>query len=605
MSMSDPVKADLNLGIIGNCVLSALIDRRGRFVWFCLPSYDGDPVFCSLLQGGEAADTAGFLDCNVDRLASSDQKYVANTAILSTTLTDSAGQSVEIIDFAPRFKRYERIFRPRMLIRRIEPRAGNCLVRIRFRPCADYGATVPAPQLGSNHIRCSSPSGGIRLTTDVSIAYIAQEQWFVVDRPLTLIVGQDEQVSSAVSGLVNSFLARTTDYWLEWTRYLSVPFEWQDAVIRAAITLKLCSFEETGGIVAALTTSIPEAPETGRNWDYRYCWLRDAYFVVQALNRLGATRTMEDFIRYITNVAALAPDERLKPVYAIVPGAAMTERVVPSLTGYRGMGPVRVGNLAEAQVQNDSYGNVVLAAAQMFFDRRLPRAGDISLLRRLETLGEWAAKTALEPDAGLWEYRERNSVHTHSSVICWAALDRLAKIARVFGLDDRVAYWRDRASRLRAEILERAWNPTLNSFVGSFGGEDIDASLLLLHEVGFVSPSDPRFLGTLALVERDLRRGPYLFRYAARDDFGLPTTSFIICTFWYIDALAAVGRREEAHDILEHTLSCRNHLGLLSEDIEPTTGELWGNFPQTYSMVGLIISAMRLSKSWEEAFWRG
>jgi GH15 family glucan-1,4-alpha-glucosidase len=557
------------------------------------------------MQGGEAADTAGFLDCDVDRLASSDQKYVANTAILSTTLTDSAGQSIEIIDFAPRFKRYERIFRPRLLIRRIEPRAGNCLIRIRFRPCADYGATVPTPQLGSNHIRCSSPSGGIRLTTDVSVAYIAQEQWFVVDRPLMLIVGQDEQVSSADSALVNSFLARTTDYWLEWTRYLSVPFEWQDAVIRAAITLKLCSFEDTGGIVAAMTTSIPEAPETGRNWDYRYCWLRDAYFVVQALNRLGATRTMEDFIRYITNVAALAPDERLKPVYAIVPGAPMTERVVPGLTGYRGMGPVRVGNLAEAQVQNDSYGNVVLAAAQMFFDRRLPRPGDISLLRRLETLGEWAAKTALEPDAGLWEYRERSRIHTHSSVICWAALDRLAKISRVFGLDDRVEYWRDRASRLRAEILERAWNPKLNSFVGSFDGEDIDASLLLLHEVGFVSPSDPRFLGTLALVERDLRRGPYLFRYAARDDFGLPTTSFTICTFWYIDALAAVGRREEARDILEQTLSCRNHLGLLSEDIDPTTGELWGNFPQTYSMVGLIISAMRLSKSWEEAFWRG
>jgi GH15 family glucan-1,4-alpha-glucosidase len=603
--MPAPVKADLNLGIIGNCVLSALIDRRARFVWCCLPSYDGDPVFCSLMQGGEAADTAGFLDCDVDRLASSDQKYVANTAILSTTLTDSAGQSIEIIDFAPRFKRYERIFRPRLLIRRIEPRAGNCLIRIRFRPCADYGATVPTPQLGSNHIRCSSPSGGIRLTTDVSVAYIAQEQWFVVDRPLMLIVGQDEQVSSADSALVNSFLARTTDYWLEWTRYLSVPFEWQDAVIRAAITLKLCSFEDTGGIVAAMTTSIPEAPETGRNWDYRYCWLRDAYFVVQALNRLGATRTMEDFIRYITNVAALAPDERLKPVYAIVPGAPMTERVVPGLTGYRGMGPVRVGNLAEAQVQNDSYGNVVLAAAQMFFDRRLPRPGDISLLRRLETLGEWAAKTALEPDAGLWEYRERSRIHTHSSVICWAALDRLAKISRVFGLDDRVEYWRDRASRLRAEILERAWNPKLNSFVGSFDGEDIDASLLLLHEVGFVSPSDPRFLGTLALVERDLRRGPYLFRYAARDDFGLPTTSFTICTFWYIDALAAVGRREEARDILEQTLSCRNHLGLLSEDIDPTTGELWGNFPQTYSMVGLIISAMRLSKSWEEAFWRG
>jgi GH15 family glucan-1,4-alpha-glucosidase len=599
------VTADLNLGLIGNCVLSALIDRQARFVWCCLPSFDGDPVFCSLLAGEQTDESRGFLACEVDRLASSEQRYLTNTAVLSTTLTDADGQSVEIIDFAPRFKRYERIFRPRQLIRRIEPRNGGCRIRIRVRPTADYGATTPTPRLGSNHIRYLSEGGGIRVTTDVPVAYIDQEQWFLIDRPLTLIIGQDEDVPSAVDGLAASLLARTSDYWLEWTQYLSVPFEWQDAVIRAAITLKLCSFEETGGIVAAMTTSIPEAPGTARNWDYRYCWLRDSYFVVQALNRLGATRTMEDFIRYITNVAALAPDERLKPVYAIVPGVAMSERIAAGLAGYRAMGPVRVGNLAEAQVQNDSYGNVVMAAAQMFFDRRLPRPGDLGLYHRLETLGEWAVRTVFEPDAGLWEYRERSRIHTHSSVMCWAACDRLGKIARVLRLDDRADYWRGHAGRLRGEILERAWNPKLNSFVGAFGGEEVDASLLLMHEVGFLSPSDPRFLGTLALVERDLRRGPYMFRYAGQDDFGLPTTSFTICTFWYIDALAAVGRRDEAREILEHTLSCRNHLGLLSEDIDPTTGELWGNFPQTYSMVGLIVSAMRLSKSWEEAFWRG
>jgi len=600
-----PATANLALGIVGNCVLSALIDRQARFVWCCLPSFDGDPVFCSLLAGAQTDESRGFLACDVDRLVSSDQRYVTNTAVLSTTLTDADGQSVEIIDFSPRFKRYERIFRPRQLVRRIEPRNGGCRIRIRIRPCADYGATTPTTRLGSNHIRYLSEGGGLRVTTDMPVAYIDQEQWFLIDRPLTLIIGQDEVVASAVDGLAASLLARTVDYWLEWTRYLSVPFEWQDAVIRAAITLKLCSFEETGAIVAAMTTSIPEASGTTRNWDYRYCWLRDSYFVVQALNRLGATRTMEDFIRYITNVAALAPDERLKPVYAIVPGVTMSERIAPGLAGYRSMGPVRVGNLAEAQVQNDSYGNVVLAAAQMFFDRRLPRPGDLSLYRRLETLGEWAARTAFEPDAGLWEYRERSRIHTHSSVMCWAACDRLGKIARVLGLVDRDEYWRDHAGRLRREILARAWSAQQNSFVDSFDGEQVDASLLLLHEVGFVSPTDPRFLGTLANVERQLRQGRHMFRYVAPDDFGRPTTSFLICTFWYIDALAAVGRRDEAREILEDTLSCRNHLGLLSEDIDPVSGELWGNFPQTYSMVGLIVSAMRLSKSWEEAFWRG
>ncbi|MBI3513461.1 MAG: glycoside hydrolase family 15 protein [Proteobacteria bacterium] len=603
--MVEPATPTLALGIVGNCVLNALIDRRARFVWCCLPRFDGDPVFCSLLAGQQDDDGGGFLDTEIDRCVASDQRYLVNTAILTTTLTDADGQSVRIVDFAPRFKRYERVFRPRMLIRRIEAPSGACRVRIRIRPRVEFGRALPRVQSGSHHIRYLADNVAIRVTTDVPITYIAEEQWFILNAPATLIIGTDEDVASEVSSIATSFLERTTDYWLEWVRYLSVPFEWQDAVIRAAITLKLCSFEETGAIIAAATASIPEAPGSSRNWDYRFCWLRDAYFVVQALNRLGATRTMEDFIRYITDVAAHAPDARLQPVYPIVPGTSMDERLAPSLAGYRGMGPVRIGNLAATQVQNDSYGSVVLAATQMFFDRRLPRPGDLGLYRRLETLGEWAVKTAFEPDAGLWEYRGRTRIHTHSSVMCWAACDRLGKIARMLGEGQRAEHWRGIAESLRREILKRAWNPRLGSFVESLDGEHVDASLLLLQEFGFVSPSDPRFLGTLDLVERQLRRGPYMLRYAAPDDLGVPTTAFTICTFWYIDALVAVGRSEDARAILEHTLSCRNHLGLLSEDIDPATGELWGNFPQTYSMVGLIISAMRLSKSWEEAFWRG
>lgn len=594
----------LDLAIIGNCVLSALIDRQARYVWSCHPRFDGDPIFCSLLAVADGPETGGFFDTEVDRFAASEQRYLGNTAILSTVLADADGHSVRITDFAPRFKQHERMFRPQMLIRRIEPGNGSCRIRIRMRPRFDYGRTAPRKAIGSNHIRYLSEHAGLRVTTDAPISYLAEERWFILDAPLTIVLGPDEQVTSSVSGMARTFFERTEDYWVEWCRYLSVPFEWQDAVIRAAVALKLCSFEETGGIVAAMTTSIPEAPGTSRTWDYRYCWLRDAYFVVHALNRLGATRTMEDFIRYITNVAALEPDAPLKPVYSIVPGTPLLERVEPALPGYRAMGPVRVGNLAAAQIQNDSYGSVMLAAAQMFFDRRLPRMGDADLFRRLERLGERAAGAALEPDSGLWEFRGNRRIHTYSSVMCWAACDRLGKIAGVLGLADRRAHWRSHAIRIRDEILRQAWNPELGSFVECFGGNEVDASLLLLHEVGFLSPTDPRFLGTLAVVEQRLRRGKHMFRYAA-DDFGAPTTAFTICSFWHVDALAAVGRREEAREIFEHLLTCRNHLGLLSEDVEPATGELWGNFPQTYSMVGLIVSAMRLSKTWEEAFWRG
>jgi len=293
---------------------------------------------------------------------------------------------------------------------------------------------------------------------------------------------------------------------------------------------------------------------------------------------------------HIINIAALGKDRRLRPVYAIVPGVPLPEREIGGLRGYRGMGPVRIGNLAERQVQNDVYGSVVLAAAQMFFDRRLPRTGDTALFARLEELGQWAAVSAFEPDASLWEFRGRARVHTFSSAMCWAACDRLAKIAGILGLSERVSHWRTEADRIRATILDKAWDPEQNTFVESLGGKDVDASLLLLQEIGFVAASDPRFLGTIAAVEKRLRNGCHIFRYTAPDDFGAPTVAFTVCTLWYVNALAAVGRR---------------HVGLLSEDVDPKTGELWGNFPQTYSMVGLIISATRLSRTWEEAFWRG
>lgn len=593
----------LNMAVIGNCMLSALIDKRARIVWACFPHFDSDPVFCSLLQPGGKHRGEGHFSIDLLNLAGSSQEYLRNTAIAVTTLYDHQGGCVRVIDFAPRFKAYGRALHPPYLLRRVEPISGSPRIRIRIRPLVNYGSQAMGRVLGSNHISYQGGGEtGFRVTSDIPVSYLSAEAPFILDRPVHLILGPDEALEADIADMAREYYTRTEAYWQEWARYLHVPFEWQEAVIRAAITLKLCAFEETGAVVAALTTSIPEAPHSGRNWDYRYCWLRDAYFVVHALNRLGVTKTMEEFIRYMVNVAAMEEGGGLKPVYGILPGTPLTERIAPMLQGYRGMGPVRIGNQAGEQVQNDIYGSIVLAAAQMFFDHRLPRMGDMGLFRRLEALGERAVKAALEPDASLWEYRGQARVHTYSSVMCWAACDRLAAIASVLSLPEREAYWREEAVRLRTVILERAWNPALNSFVGSFDGDEVDASLLHLHEVGFVAPSDPRFIGTVAAIEQRLRRGNHMFRYAAPDDFGMPETAFTICTFWYIDALAAIGRRDEARALFEHLLSCRNHVGLLSEDIDPRTGELWGNYPQTYSLVGLIVAAMRLSRSWREAF---
>ena len=589
--------ADLNLGVVGNGSFGALIDRQARVVWSCLPTFDGDPTFCALL--GPNQQTGGDFAVELEDLESSEQAYLTNTAVLRTVLRDRHGGVLEILDFAPRWRQNDRFYRPVSLIRRITPLAGSPRIRILARPLADWGARVPDSTWGSNHVRWVLPAHVLRLTTDVPVRMVRDSLPFVLSHPVHLILGVDESLDRTIHGYVEDALHRTTSYWREWVRYLSIPLEWQDAVIRSAITLKLCQYEDSGAIIAAMTTSIPEAPGSSRNWDYRYCWLRDAAFVVRALNRLGATRSMEQFIGYIFNIATT--DGTLQPLYGIGFESELQEDEVPSLSGYRDMGPVRRGNLAWVQRQHDVYGSVVLASTQLFFDRRLQDPGDAHAFARLERLGEQAFTLHDVPDAGLWEFRGRTEVHTYTAAMCWAACDRLCKIAVRLKLEDRATYWREKADIIRDRIVAESWNEELGHFTDTFGGHRLDASLLLLADIGFVDAHDPRFIATVEAIGRDLKHGDALYRYVAPDDFGAPETSFTICTFWYIDALAAIGRNDEAREMFEQLLARRNHLGLLSEDLAFDDGQAWGNFPQTYSHVGLIMAAMRLSRSWQEA----
>lgn len=591
---------DLDLGIIGNSGLAALINRVGSLNWMCMPRMDGDPVFCGLLGPGESDPLDG---CWTFRLAGqngSRQAYQRNTAILETILTDEEGNQVRITDFAPRFRQNGRIFRGFNVVRIVEPLVGTPRLAVALRPRFDYGSGIPGKTRGTHHLRYLLGGQALRLTTDAPLDYIIEETPFLLDRPLAFVLGPDEPLSDNPMAIARHFLRETRSYWLEWVRGLALPVDFQDVVIRAAITLKLCANEETGAIVAALTTSIPEYGASGRTWDYRFCWLRDSYFTVQALNSLNATRTMENYLAYVSNLAAGSPDGYMQPLFGLGLERTVDEQVVPSLRGYRGFGPVRRGNAAWTQVQNDGYGSVILAAIQCFFDERLPDMGDEALFRRLERLGAEAEARWDKPDAGLWEFRTRSEVHTHSALMCWAACDRLARIARKLGLSAEHARWSRSAERIRAEIIARGWSAEKGSFVATFGGDTLDASLLLMAQADFIAADDPRFLSTVAACEAELRFGNHLYRYRRPDDFGAPETAFTACTFWLIDALARTGRREEAKLIFEDILSRRNHLGLLSEGMHVETGELWGNFPQTYSMVGLINAAMALSRKWED-----
>jgi GH15 family glucan-1,4-alpha-glucosidase len=595
----EDVMHNLDLALIGNGTIGALVDARASIIWSCFPRFDGDPVFCSLLRED---DDFGYFGIELVDCERTEQHYLENTAILVTRLSDRHGGSIEVTDFAPRFGQFGRRFRPMMLVRRIRRTRGSPRIKLRMRPACENGARRPDITWGSHHIRYVAPTITLRLTTDASVSALLEETTFFLEDVITLLLGPDETVHEAAGEVSRRFLEETTRYWHEWVRALAIPFEWQQPVIRAAITLKLNTYDDTGAIVAAMTTSIPESPRSGRNWDYRYCWLRDAYFVVNALNRLGVTSTMERYLAYIVNIAANTDANPLQPVYGIDGRAGLEEITAPALAGYRGMGPVRIGNQAYRQAQHDVYGAAILAATHIFFDQRLIRRGDEVLFRRLELLGEQAVSCYDQPDAGPWELRGSSHVHTFSAVMCWAACHRLSLIAARLELAERTTYWQGHAKILHEAICARAWNQQRGAFVSTFDGDSMDATLLLLAEVNFLEADDPRFASTVAAVESELRRGDFIFRYTGMDDFGVPENAFLVCTFWYVNALATLGRRDEARALLEKLLARRNRHGLLAEHIDPNSGEQWGNFAQTYSMVGLINAAIRLSIRWDQAF---
>ncbi len=589
---------NLDLAPIGNCAVSALIDRQGRYVWACVPRVDGDPMFCALMSGRDPAEEQdGVWAVDLIDQVNAEQRYERNTPILITTLTDSRGASVEIIDFCPRYRRHHRTYRPNAYVRILRPVNGVPRVRMRLKPAADWGARAAEATTGSNHIRYHVP-GRMRLSSSLPISTIHESRDFRLEQEHVFFLGPDESFADDLRTGVHEMYEHTRFYWQRWARGLATPLEWQADVIRAAITLKLCVHEETGAIVAALTTSVPEFPGSGRNWDYRFCWLRDAYYTVQALNRLGAADILEGYLSYLRNIIDATPSGRIQPVYGVGREPILQEAEITSLPGYAGMGPIRVGNQAHEHHQHDVYGQIVLSTVQAFYDTRLLRPPTLEDFRALESVGDRAYEVHLKPDAGLWEFRTKAATHTYSTLMCWAACDRLANAAAQMNLGDREQHWRGRADEIRSAIETQAWNADLGRYAATLGGGEMDASLLQMLDTRFLKSDDPRFASTLKALQQDLQRGDHVLRYADEDDFGKPETAFNFCTFWLIEALYLVGEHAEARRLFEAMLARRTHAGLLSEDSDLTTGAPWGNYPQTYSLAGLINCAVLLSKPW-------
>jgi GH15 family glucan-1,4-alpha-glucosidase len=583
-----------DLGVIGNCQFSALVHHSGEVVWSCLPRFDSEPVFSTLLD----ADDGGRFRISPAGGETGAQRYLPNTNILETTFRTPTG-SFRVIDFAPRFLQFGRAFRPTQLIRIVEPIEGTPRVSVLCEPRVGWSKVRPQFLFGSHHVRFEGFASQLRLTTDLPISYLNGQPFTLTGRQhLALTWGSP--IEEPLAPLCERFWNETSRYWQHWVKQCDIPPLFQQEVIRSALTLKLHCFEDTGAIIASMTTSIPESQGSGRTWDYRYCWLRDSYYVLNAFGVLGQFEEREQFVQYLLNVAGGAPDLTLAPLYRVDGSQSLEESVLEHWPGYNGERPVRIGNGAALHSQHDIYGEMVLALTPIFLDERLGEERSPAALKLIEGLARKAISLAGVPDAGIWEYRTEWKPQTFSSLMCWAAADRMGGILDRQKLGSAAAEFHTAADRIRAEILDRSWHMNKRSFVGHYGGEDLDASLLQMVRLRFLPPDDPKLTSTINAIHKDLARGDWLQRYSLNDGFGKPSVAFVICTFWLIEALAAAGRQADARAVFDRIYGALSPLGLLSEDFDPEEPRMWGNFPQTYSHVGLIHAAFAASPSWTD-----
>ncbi len=586
MSLSD-------LGLIGNCQVSALVRRDGAIVWSCLPRFDAPPVFGALLDEADG----GSFSIAPALPSHGTQRYLPNTNVLETRF-ESVDGAFRILDFAPRFIQYERSFRPTKLVRIVEPISGTPRVRVHCDPVRGWSRARPRQEFGSHHISYLGFDAELRLTTDASLSYLQGEP-FALTNTKRFVLSYGAPVEEPLEPLCDRFLKETVKYWQTWVKQCDIPSKYQEEVIRSALALKLHCFEDTGAIVAALTTSLPEAPGSGRTWDYRYCWLRDAFYALDAFRLLGHFEEREQFLEFLLNVAASAPALELAPLYRIDGKSDLEERTLGEWRGFQGQGPVRIGNGAALHQQFDVFGEMVLALTPLFLDARFRSQVTPAVLDLVTRLARRAVAVAGQPDAGIWELRTEWRPQTFSSLMCWAGADRMARIAKIHRPAD-AAEFQEAAAKIREEMLQKAIDPARGCLVADYGGTEVDAALLQAITLRFLPPEDARLHRTLDVIRADLDHRGWLKRYRVNDGFGEPQVAFTLCTFWLVEALARLGRADDARHVMGKLAEIRSPLGLLSEDFDPQTGVMWGNFPQAYSHVGLIHAAFAAAPRWSE-----
>ncbi|NLP58308.1 glycoside hydrolase family 15 protein [Lutibacter sp. B1] len=585
---------NLNYGIIGNCRSAALISESGSIDWCCLPDFNSSSVFAKILD----KEIGGSFEIIVSDEYTTKQFYIKSTNILCTRFSNGI-DAFEVFDFMPRYQKEDMgYYNPPDIIRYFKYISGKPILSVNYNPKLEYALPETESIIKPDYIKSFTKNGeydSLYLYTSLDKNNIQNKTQFFLEDDAFMLLSYNQKLLEQTVERQYLKLQRTKVYWLNWSNKTNITSKYTNDIIRSALTLKILSYDKTGAVLAAATTSLPETIGEERNWDYRFCWIRDASMVIKVMSQLGHQHNVKRFMNFIIDII---PDknEKIQIMYGINKEKQLTEETLSHLKGYENSAPVRIGNAAYIQKQNDIYGILVDVIYQQFknFETSLDNSESLwTITRNIVKIVEdnWE-----KPDKGIWEIRTDEKHFTFSKVLCWVAIDRAIKIAKILRIKEYIEMWQPLADKIKNDIYQNAWNENVNAFTQFYGSNDLDAANLLMETYGFIDATDEKFVNTVLATERELCEDGLMYRYKNKDDFGLPSSSFTICTFWLINSLNAIGKRKMAKSMFEKLLSYSNHVGLFSEDIDFKTKRLLGNFPQAYSHLALIETAINLSK---------
>ncbi|MDE3740768.1 glycoside hydrolase family 15 protein [Maribacter polysaccharolyticus] len=584
---------NLDYGIIGNCRSAALISKTGSIEWCCLPEFDSSSVFAKILD----EEIGGSFEIKVPEDYKIEQYYKKNTAVLVTRFSKN-GNIFEIRDFMPRYYDQKGKYNaPPELVRYVKHIKGKPVFTVLYNPKLEYAQGETETYIKDDFIVSLTKTvkfDTVFLYTSFDKVSVLEGKEITVTEDGYFLMGYNEKILQPTTQKIYLDLERTKVYWLNWTNKTPTYKKYNDEITRSAITLKLLSYEKTGAVLAAATTSLPETIGEVRNWDYRFCWIRDASMVIRVMSGLEHKNVAKRYLQFIIDLMP-DKDEKLQIMYGINKEKKLTEETLDHLSGYKGSKPVRIGNAAYKQKQNDIYGILMNVIHAQLVEFSIDIENGEELWGITKGIVWIVSRHWKEADKGIWEFRTEDRHFTFSKVLCWVAIDRAVKVAKILNKTRKVEKWLKLEKEIKADIYENAWNEEVQAFTQSYGTSHLDASVLLMEPYGFIEAKDPKFVSTVKAIEKDLSNEGLLYRYKNEDDFGLPSSSFTICTFWFIDSLFKIGEVEKSKEYFDRLLSYSNHLGLFSEDIDFKTKRLLGNFPQAYSHLALIECAINFS----------